>query len=64
MFFHNWVQSFHIDHPGIKDMLQDITIEEFGHLERVGKLIEVHTKDVDQTDAYKSTLFAIADPKK
>lgn len=54
-----WVQSFHIDDPGIKDMLQDIAIEEFSHLEMIGKLIEVHTKNVDQTDAYKSTLFAV-----
>lgn len=54
-----WVQSFHIEHPGIKDMLQDIAIEEFGHLEMVGKLIEIHTKDVDQTAAYRSTLFAV-----
>ncbi|MBD2178626.1 manganese catalase family protein [Pseudanabaena sp. FACHB-1998] len=54
-----WVQSFHIELPGIKDMLQDIAIEEFGHLEMVGKLIEIHTKDVDQTEAYKSTLFAV-----
>ena len=54
-----WVQSFHIELPGIKDMLQDIAIEEFGHLEMVGKLIEIHTKDVDQTESYKSTLFAV-----
>lgn len=54
-----WVQSFHIENPGIKDMLQDIAIEEFSHLEMVGKLIEVHTKNVDQTEAYKSTLFAV-----
>lgn len=54
-----WVQSFHVENPGIKDMLQDIAIEEFSHLEMVGKLIEVHTKNVDQTEAYKSTLFAV-----
>ncbi len=54
-----WVQSFHVENSGIKDMLQDIAIEEFGHLEMVGKLIEAHTKNVDQTAAYKSTLFAI-----
>jgi len=54
-----WVQSFHMEHPGIKDMLQDIAIEEFGHLEMIGKMIEIHTKDVDQTEAYKSTLFAV-----
>ncbi len=54
-----WVQSFHTEDPGIKDMLQDIAIEEFSHLEMIGKLIEVHTKNVDQTDAFKSTLFAV-----
>jgi Mn-containing catalase len=54
-----WVQSFHCENPGIKDMLQDIALEEFSHLEMVGRLIEMHTKNADQTDAYKSTLFAI-----
>ena len=54
-----WVQSFHIEDAGIKDMLQDIAIEEFGHLEMVGKLIEIHTKNTDQTEAYNSTLFAV-----
>jgi Mn-containing catalase len=54
-----WVQSFHVEHPGIRDLLQDIAIEEFGHLEMVGKMIEAHTKNVDQTEAYKSTLFAV-----
>lgn len=54
-----WVQSFHVENAGIKDMLQDIAIEEFSHLEMVGKLIESHTKNTDQTEAYKSTLFAV-----
>ncbi|MEB3148709.1 MAG: manganese catalase family protein [Sphaerospermopsis sp.] len=54
-----WVQSFHVENPGIRDMLQDIAIEEFGHLEMVGKLIESHTKNTDQTEVYNSTLFAI-----
>ncbi|MBE9055848.1 manganese catalase family protein [Sphaerospermopsis sp. LEGE 08334] len=54
-----WVQSFHVENPGIRDMLQDIAIEEFGHLEMVGKLIESHTKNTDQTEAYRSTLFAL-----
>ncbi len=54
-----WVQSFHCDNPGIKDMLQDIAIEEFSHLEVVGRLIETHTKTTDQTEVYKSTLFSI-----
>ncbi len=54
-----WVQSFHVEDPGMRDMLQDIAIEEFSHLEMVGKLIEGHTKNVDQTEAFKSTLFAV-----
>ncbi|MBZ8181059.1 MAG: manganese catalase family protein [Oscillatoria sp. PMC 1051.18] len=54
-----WVQSFHTEDPGIRDMLQDIAIEEFSHLEMIGKLIENHTKNVDQTEAFKSTLFAV-----
>lgn len=54
-----WVQSFHVENAGIKDMLQDIAIEEFSHLEMVGKLIEIHTKNADQTEAFNSTLFAM-----
>lgn len=54
-----WVQSLHCENPGIRDMLQDIAIEEFSHLEVVGRLIENHTKNVDQTEAFKSTLFGI-----
>ncbi len=54
-----WVQSFHMENPSIKDMLQDIALEEFGHLEMVGKMIEIHTKNVDQTEAFNSTLFAV-----
>jgi Mn-containing catalase len=54
-----WVQSFHCENTAIRDMLQDIAIEEFSHLEMVGKLIEAHTKGVDQTEVYKSTLFAV-----
>jgi Mn-containing catalase len=54
-----WTQSFHCENPGIRDMLQDIAIEEFSHLEMVGRLIEAHTKNVDQTEVYKSTLFAV-----
>ncbi|KZL48324.1 MULTISPECIES: manganese catalase family protein [Cyanophyceae] len=54
-----WVQSFHVENAGIRDMLQDIALEEFSHLEMVGRLIEAHTKNMDQTEAYKSTLFAV-----
>lgn len=54
-----WVQSFHVENAGIKDMLQDIAIEEFSHLEMVGQLIEIHTKNTDQNPAFSSTLFAM-----
>jgi Mn-containing catalase len=54
-----WVQSFHVEHAGIRDMLQDIAIEEFGHLEMVGKLIAQHTSNMDQTDVYDAPLFRI-----
>ena len=43
-----WVQSFHVENAGIRDMLQDIAIEEFSHLEMVGKLIAQHTSELDQ----------------
>ena len=54
-----WVQSFHITDAGIRDMLQDIAIEEFSHLEMVGKLIEQHTSKMDQKDVYDAPLFRI-----
>lgn len=54
-----WVQSFHTDDQGIRDMLQDIAVEEFSHLEMIGRLIENHTRNVDQSEAFKSTLFAV-----
>ena len=44
-----WVQSFHVENAGIRDMLQDIAIEEFSHLEMVGKLIAQHTSKIDQS---------------
>ena len=43
---HIWVQSFHVENAGIRDMLQDIAIEEFSHLEMVGKLIAQHTSEL------------------
>jgi Mn-containing catalase len=52
-----WVQSFHVEDPGIRDMLQDIATEEFSHLEMVGKLIEQHTRKLDQTPVYDAPLF-------
>jgi Mn-containing catalase len=54
-----WVQSFHVEDAGIRDMLQDIALEEFGHLEMVGKLIALHTAKLDQTDVYASPLFRV-----
>lgn len=54
-----WVQSFHVTDAGIRDMLQDIAIEEFSHLEMVGKLIEQHTSKLDQTPVYEAPLFRI-----
>ena len=40
------MQSFHVENAGIRDMLQDIAIEEFSHLEMVGKLIAQHTANL------------------
>src|SRR5207248_1222343 len=55
-----WTQSFHVENAAIRDMLQDIAIEEFGHLEMVGRMIEQHTEKANAKDAaYKSTLFAV-----
>jgi Mn-containing catalase len=54
-----WVQSFHVTDPGIRDMLQDIAVEEFGHLEMVGKLIAQHTSKLDQTGVYDAPLFRL-----
>jgi len=54
-----WVQSFHIENASIRDMLQDIAIEEFNHLEMVGSLITQHTAKIDQTKVYDAPLFAM-----
>lgn len=54
-----WVQSFHVEDAAIRDMLQDIALEEFSHLEMVGKLIAQHTQKIDQTDVYAAPLFAM-----
>ena len=51
-----WVQSFHVENAGIRDMLQDIAIEEFSHLEMVGKLIAQHTSKLDQASAERGVL--------
>jgi Mn-containing catalase len=57
-----FVQSFHTENAGIRDMLQSIATEELGHLEMVGMLVEQHTERASaaQRDtAYESTLFSI-----
>ena len=54
-----WVQSFHVENAGIRDMLQDIAMEEFSHLEMVGKLIAQHTSKIDQTEVYDASLFKL-----
>lgn len=54
-----FVESFHVEHAGIKEMLLDIATEEFGHLEMVGKLIELHTSGEAKIKAEESPLFAM-----
>ena len=54
-----WVQSFHVENAAIRDMLQDISIEEFSHLEMVGKLIAQHTSEIDQTSVHEAALFKL-----
>jgi Mn-containing catalase len=54
-----WVQSFHVEDAALRDMLQDIAIEEFSHLEMVGKLIAQHTSKIDQTPVYDAPLFKL-----
>lgn len=54
-----WTQSFHVEDAAIRDMLQDIALEEFSHLEMVGRMIEQHTEKGDKDKAYKSTLFSL-----
>lgn len=54
-----WVQSFHVEDAGIRDMLQDIAIEEFSHLEMVGKLIVQHTSQKEHHKLHDVPLFAM-----
>ncbi|HUC71005.1 MAG TPA: manganese catalase family protein [Stellaceae bacterium] len=57
-----WTQSFHVEDKAIRDMLHDIAIEEFSHLEMVGRMIEQHTEKgtgAAKDAAYRSTLFAV-----
>ncbi len=54
-----WTQSFHVEDVAIRDMLQDIALEEFSHLEMVGRMIEQHTEKGGKDKAYASTLFSL-----
>ncbi|MFO1038094.1 MAG: manganese catalase family protein [Geminicoccaceae bacterium] len=54
-----FTQAQHTDDPALRDMLMDIATEEFGHLEMVAHLIEAHTKGSQQSEAFRSTLFAV-----
>ncbi len=54
-----YVQSFSCDHPGIRDMLQDIATEEIGHLEMVGLMIDQLLRGAEREAAYDDTLFAV-----
>ena len=40
-------------------MLQDIAMEEFSHLEMVGKFIAQHTSKIDQTPVYDAPVFRL-----
>ena len=46
-----WTQSFHVEDRAIRDMLHDIALEEFSHLEMVGRMIEQHTEKSDSSTA-------------
>lgn len=54
-----WVQSFHVEDAALRDMLQDIALEEFNHLEMVGKLIAQHTAKLDEAKMHEAPLFKI-----
>jgi Mn-containing catalase len=53
------VQSFHVENAGIRDMLQDIAIEEFSHSEMVGKLIAQHASKLDEASIRDAPLFKL-----
>jgi Mn-containing catalase len=40
-------------------MLQDIAVEEMGHLEMVGQMIEAHTRGLEPAPGTDSSLFAV-----
>jgi Mn-containing catalase len=43
-----------VENAGIRDMLQDIALEKFSHLEMVGKLIAQHTSKTVQVERFQS----------
>jgi Mn-containing catalase len=41
-----WIQSFHCKDAFVREVLQEIALEELSHLEVIGELIEQHTRDL------------------
>ena len=54
-----FTQAQHTDDKQLRDMLLDIAVEEFSHLEVVAQMIEAHTKGDKQAEAFQSTLFSV-----
>ncbi len=54
-----FTQAQHTDDAALRDMLLDIAVEEFSHLEMVAHLIEAHTSGDQQAQAFQSTLFSV-----
>jgi Mn-containing catalase len=54
-----WVRSFHVEDAGIRDMLQNVAIEEFSHLAAVDMLILQHSSGAAEQKAKRSTRFAV-----
>ena len=54
-----FVQSFACEKPAIRDMLLDIAVEEIGHLEMVGLMIEQLLRGTEREKAYEDTLFSM-----
>ena len=57
-------QSYHTDNPGIRDMLQDIATEEFGHLEVVALVDRTaHEQSISQSTGQSVSKHAVLDPR-
>jgi Mn-containing catalase len=54
-----WVQSFHVENAGIRDMLQDIAIEEFSHLEMVNSLKDIPKTLIKQRHSKAHCLLSV-----